>query len=147
MNTAPRWLAACLALLLLAPASHAGSTRVSDGSGRTLVRVGDDGSIRQASGSLAGRLGDGVLRKPGGSRSLVIDAQGAVRNPAGRLLGRIQQQGSRTVVRDAGGRLLGQVTPDGSVRDASGRRLGQGDGTAPATLALLFFFWPDGPLR
>ena len=55
-----------------------------------------------------------------------IMAQQELRDKSGKLLGKIETNGSRQTLRDAGGKLLG--TFDGmQTRDAQGRLVGKGN--------------------
>ncbi len=93
-----------------------------DSSGKLIYRVGNDGTVRDASGALKLRVSGDEFR-----------------TASGQLLGRLKNE----EVRNSSGRLLGRIQDNGDVRNASGQLLGRSRSQNKKQVAVVYFFMQE----
>ena len=130
--------------------------KLRDANGHIIGEVDADGTVRNMEGDIIGKTGvnmagapvydpeghllgtigsDGKLRDAAGNVIGEVDANGVVRNPAGKIIGHAYLKGTHekrqaipgTPVYDRQGRLLGALDSDGEVRNAQGKVIGKLD--------------------
>ncbi|MFZ0219932.1 MAG: 5-fold beta-flower protein [Candidatus Aquirickettsiella sp.] len=130
--------------------------KLKDSNGHIIGEVDADGTVRNTEGDIIGKTGvnmagapvydpeghllgtlgaDGKLRDAAGNVIGEVDANGVVRNPAGKIIGHAYLKGTHekrhaipgTPVYDHQGKLLGTLDSDGEVRNAEGRVIGKLD--------------------
>ncbi|MEN9450211.1 MAG: component of the Dot/Icm secretion system [Pseudomonadota bacterium] len=130
--------------------------KLRDASGHVIGEVDADGTVRNAEGDVIGKTGvnmtgapvydseghllgtigaDGKLRDAAGNVIGEVDANGIVRNSAGKIIGHAYLKGTHekrqaipgTPVYDHQGKLLGALDSDGEVRNAQGKVIGKLD--------------------
>jgi intracellular multiplication protein IcmE len=130
--------------------------KLRDANGHVIGEVDADGTVRNSEGEIIGKTGvnmtgapvydpeghllgtigaDGKLRDAAGNIIGEVDANGVVRNPAGKIIGHAYLKGTHekrqaipgTPVYDHQGKLLGTLDSDGEVRDAQGKVIGKID--------------------
>lgn len=130
--------------------------KLKDANGHVIGEVDADGTVRNAEGDIIGKTGvnmagapvydpeghllgtignDGRLRDAAGNVIGEVDANGVVRNPAGKIIGHAYLKGTSekrqaipgTPVYDQRGKLLGALDSDGEVRNAQGKVIGKLD--------------------
>lgn len=130
--------------------------KLRDANGHIIGEVDADGTVRNVEGDIIGKTGvnmtgapvydpeghllgtigaDGKLRDAAGNVIGEVDANGVVRNPAGKIIGHAYLKGTHekrqaipgTPVYDHQGKLIGTLDSDGEVRNAQGKVIGNID--------------------
>ena len=130
--------------------------KLRDANGHIIGEVDADGTVRNNEGDIIGKTGvnmagapvydaeghllgtigtDGKLKDAAGNVIGEVDANGVVRNPAGKVIGHAYLKGTHekrqaipgTPVYDHHGRLIGTLDSDGEVRNAQGKVIGNLD--------------------